>query len=821
MEQVFFSKPDTPGIEGVSSAKRSSRCSLSCRNVFAFAVTEADDRGAILKSVINVLDLNVPSLHHKVADHDRPIKCVEWDRKGTRLLICDEAGLILIFRMRDHFLDRWNLILRCDNPGERFLTVAWFHNGGTISIHADEDDDCVASPHYELKYASEKFSPSVPCEDHRNCLEGCVLVSATGVVSVIILIKGGYNLMKERLSLSLCTIRQIDICHGSSGTLLTASSDGLPSSAVNITRLSLELRGSRFRLLRYPFKSFYPVFPADQRTRARVTHLRFLTKEVLRADFVGVALMVCVSDNECSFVELWEYKQGATHVHSVLGDAEPRLIPKWRVHATTSCDSLITAVATYRRSLFRMAPYPCPIVVASEDQTLRCFSRVGLTAISNCSILPAPPADSISKYAEMEMCLSNTGSILMIVNAYSRQISMFRMGLLPDLPTRFSNRVWYSTTLLEYCLVSGDDCLDVLLNTPPDFIREVIEKLDTDFEIQPDRSRLLPSYQALKGHVFRTFDLRLEASCFVKMRLYLISEHIRDLLKATRKAVMPELEKIKNMVKNYQYRLDVCADQLSSQDFCLNEAILVSCQYHIQWVNDLALNFAISTPDHEHPGKTVAPFDFVLDVESIQEIRELLVIFETCKRQNPACQPRYMRLPADKDIMGWTFRKMSLALLLHQLQWRLEVIRDSAVLVGEHSEHLDVPMYDSMMTFSKISCEGFCRPELFSRNSPVEVRYGAPADYVAGSCISLRSIDGYLPVLPPSMPTGIVFVGRIGVYVRRCTRCFRIGLIRRERCGKTVLGKESLWTENCPCGGQWTRFPTNLLRDLNWDGILQ
>jgi mediator of RNA polymerase II transcription subunit 16 len=177
---------------------------------------------------------NLKKLICRVFSHEYDITALEWDIPGGKLVVADCNGLVQIFASREHLLNDWSCLVTAQFPGEHVVAASFFHNGRKIGLVAEKKDN----PMYTDKFTHVKLAPTVRSFGGQP-LEGCVIVTSTGMVGVVTLVQDGQNALARTLeasgpsysaltaSESLGTTRQrvmaVDICYGKSNYFVIAN----------------------------------------------------------------------------------------------------------------------------------------------------------------------------------------------------------------------------------------------------------------------------------------------------------------------------------------------------------------------------------------------------------------------------------------------------------------------------------------------------------------------------------------------------------------------------------------------------------------------
>ncbi|XP_026687398.1 mediator of RNA polymerase II transcription subunit 16-like [Diaphorina citri] len=199
---------------------------ISTKNTVAWTTrTEINDTtNTTWASHVYVADLNVPWQYHKVMSSKWTVTTLEWNIYGTYILIGDCSGTVSIYTMNDHMFNDWVQLGSTVFEAEHILGGAFFHSGNKLSLMTEKKD----SVSYYEKFNYLRFAPSV--RQKGGCaLEGCIVISKTGLIGVIVLTKTSHNnttllTTAESLAVSRYEITSVDICYGKNGHFLIATS---------------------------------------------------------------------------------------------------------------------------------------------------------------------------------------------------------------------------------------------------------------------------------------------------------------------------------------------------------------------------------------------------------------------------------------------------------------------------------------------------------------------------------------------------------------------------------------------------------------------
>lgn len=570
--------------------------------------------------------------------HTEEITTLEWDVSGTKLLIGDVAGNIQIWTMKDYLINEWQLVHTHAFSGEKILSAIWFHNGIKISINPEKKDSLIP---YSEKYNYSKFGASVR-QFGGKPTEGCLAVSSSGLVCCLIFLSDGNILSAmEILGQFRSKLKSVDVCYAKNGDFLVVTSNGCVQSSINCYRVTVKINNngnsqerSKCSIVCQPYTSFYMSCSTNTtETYKSVSHLKFLLREAAEA------VIVAASGSSGSTVELWELREKPVTIHKMFqknnnsGDT-PSTVPTpktvlWQHSASSSAPVSVVSIATPRMSLFDSSPPPSYILVAYKDNTIKCFFRENLYLVCTVSLnvkyvdprdlksfgMQKPIMPTVSNIADMQFTWS---SCAMVAIDSLSQMFLYRLSPItftsePGLPMN----THYAQTMLEYCLITGNDWWDIMLSMRPNLIENVCDKITENFmQKQPlsNQQKWLSRFLAMKASLYRCLNSNTAnntGQCkagdfYTLIMLNAIATALKSLLRP-RDSQENEgpAEQLSNIIQNKgsenQFmNVDKILMNLESKQFWVESTIVQSCQHLHQWVADLALYLLASLPQQCH-----------------------------------------------------------------------------------------------------------------------------------------------------------------------------------------------------------------------------
>ncbi|EFN86414.1 Mediator of RNA polymerase II transcription subunit 16 [Harpegnathos saltator] len=448
-------------------------------------MTELDDNSGKTRGChVYVTDMNMPWHAHKILSNRHNITALEWDLPGDKLVVADVAGNVQLWMLKDHVLNDWILIGSTCFPGEHILGVAWFHNGKKTGLVTEKKD----SIHYNEKFNHLLFAPSVRQFGGR-AAEGVLVVSTTGMVGAVMITKDlqvPICYSTESLGSTRHRITAVDLCYGKNGHFLVAVSSGNICLPIRCYRVLVRRNDDKCTITSQALPSFFLQDGAPKDNSCTiVTHLKFVVRE--DAD----SLVIAANSENGGFIEVWELREKSQPVHKLFQpkSLEPFKTVVWQYQSQYRCQSPVTAIATTKLSIVTTLPPPSYIIIALADSSVHCLNRLDcLKEVTFSSLNMGWRQDEPnSKYFKSSISISHMdlswlGCVLLACDTHG---NLYLYKLLPDGTTGTSMTLSYACTLLEYCLVTGLDWLDILLCLRSSMVETLCERLDVSFNRQP------------------------------------------------------------------------------------------------------------------------------------------------------------------------------------------------------------------------------------------------------------------------------------------------------------------------------------------------
>ncbi|XP_012243503.1 mediator of RNA polymerase II transcription subunit 16 isoform X1 [Bombus vosnesenskii] len=778
-----------------------SLCSLSSRNIAAFTTTtELDDTsGKTWGSHVYVCDLNMPWHTHKVLSNKNIITALEWDLPGDKLVVCDSTGHVQLWMFKDHVLNDWVLIGSTCFVGEHILGAAWFHNGKKTGLVTEKKD----SIHYSEKFNHLPFVPSVRQFGGR-AAEGVLVVSTTGMVGAVMITKDFQNPIcssTESLGSTRHRITAVDLCYGKNGHILVAISSGNICLPIRCYRVLVRKNDDKCTITSQALPSFFlqDGTPKDN-TYTSVTHLKFVVRE--DAD----SLVIAVNSDSGGIVEVWELREKSQPVHKLFQPKtlEPfKTVVVWQHQSQYRCQSPITAIATTKLSIVTTLPPPSYVVVALADSSIHCLSRDCLKEVAYSSLNMAWRSEEPNnKYFRNSVSITNIdlswlGCVLL---ACDTRGNLYAYKLLPDGGPSLT--LSYACTLLEYCLVTGLDWLDILLCLRSSMIEPLCERLDVSFnrQLQPIQQYHYIQFLCIKISLYRMLvsGQSKAADLSSLLMIHSVATAFKSLLRPSDLISHDKgpAESLAAVINDAITDVDKVLLHLDPKEFTVEPSTLQSLQQLIQWVADLALNLLARLPEQRLQMKS-GGYELLKDHKALNTLRELLVIIRIWGLLRPSCLPVFLRSADNLDVLALLFRLLSKLVQPNgdaQTQQVDDGLIDDCCLLPNQ---IMIPQLHQGNSITAIAT-----PVLFYQNFPLQLEYGIEPEQLL-FVPELNPVEGCMH--SGQIVDGIrhLYLGKQPLLVKQCTRCVGKAQIQNMTRTAAIRAWDQRWARACRCGGIW------------------
>ncbi|XP_011263369.1 mediator of RNA polymerase II transcription subunit 16 [Camponotus floridanus] len=789
-----------------------SLCSLSSRNIVAFTtMTELDDSSGKTRGChVYVADLNMPWHAHKILSNKHNITALEWDLPGDKLVMADTAGNVQLWMFKDHILNDWVLIGSTYFPGEHILGAAWFHNGKKTGLVTEKKDNI----HYSEKFNHLLFAPSVRQFGGR-AAEGVLVVSTTGMVGAIMITKDLQNSIcysTESLGNTRHRITAVDLCYGKNGHFLVAVSSGSICLPIRCYRVLVRKNDDKCTITSQALPSFFLQDGAPKDNSCTiVTHLKFVVRE--DAD----SLVIAANGENGGFVEVWELREKSQPVHKLFQpkSLEPFKTVVWQYQSQYRCQSPVTAIATTKLSIVTTLPPPSYVIIALADSSVHCLNRLDcLKEVAFSSLNTGWRQDEPSnKYFKSSvsiahMDLSWLGCVLLACDTHG---NLYLYKLLPDGTAGTSMSMSYACTLLEYCLVTGLDWLDILLCLRSSMIEALCERLDVSFNRQSQSTQQFHYIQFLciKTSLYRMLGTisgqNKAADLSSLLMIHSVATAFKSLLRPS-----DLISYDKGPAENLTAVItDVITDNTDNIDkvlsiylpdpkeFTVEPSTLQSLQQLIQWVADLALNLLARLPEQRMQVKT-GGYELLKDHKALNTVRELLVIIRIWGLLRPSCLPVFLRSTDNLDVLALLFCLLSKLVQPNGDPQQQQQVDDG--LIDECCLLPNQIMIPQLHQGNSITA--IVSPILFSQNLPLQLEYGVEPEQLVFTP-EMNPVEGCMHSGQIVDTIRHLYLGKQPLLVKQCTRCGGKAQVQNMTRTAAIRAWDQRWTRACRCGGIW------------------
>ncbi|XP_054161333.1 mediator of RNA polymerase II transcription subunit 16-like [Oppia nitens] len=823
-------------------------CCISSGNIMAFTST-TDLSESVPKWMVfhvYVVDLNIPYNPYKVSSHLEEITALEWDISGTKLLIGDVTGNIELWSMKDYLISEWYLLHVHQFCGERILSSIWFHNGIKIGINYDKKDINVS---YLDKYTHTKFAASVR-QFGGKPTEGYLAISSSGLVCASLFLSDGTVVSgTEILGHFRSKLKRVDVCYAKNGDFLVVATNGCADSSINCYGVTVKINAStnpqekqRCQITCQAYTSFYMSCSKSLTTDAYrvITHLKFVLREAAEA------VVIAASGANGSTVELWELREKTVSIHKMFQNKtnnnnndmnNPVPGPKtvvWQHNTSSSANSSVVSIATPRLSLFDTSPPPSYILVAFKDNTIKCFYRenLHLVVILNIGNIHNRNLDSNKSFG-MQKALTTQPSMTTIsdmqftwsscamvaIDSLS-QIYVYKLSPITD-PGGAMNPN-YAQTMLEYCLVSGNDWWDVIVSLKPNLIESVCERITESFMNKQQlegQQKWLSRFLTIKASLYRCLNnssANNSGQCkagdfYTLIMLNAIATTLKSLLRPRdnheNEGPAENLSLlIQNKGNDLQFmNVDKILMNLENKDFCVEPQILQSFQHLHQWIADLTLFLLASLPQQYHHNQFRFPGGgLIFDTKALNTLRELLVIIRFWGLINSGCLPIFTKMQDNLDVISLLFKLLSKT-VTENLD---ESLLDECCLLPNQ---VLIPQLNLCL-----KAIGIASPALYSNVLPLQFEYFIEPSFLKFTA-KTHLIDGAVNCYAGRRLDVVRYVGLGAINqdtsnLRSCSRCNSVSLLKPIMRSPATRAWDQRWIKNCLCGGHWrvNQFNNNL-----------
>lgn len=831
MEQIYYiQKKQKKGFMSNSDVitKNPTLCCLSSGNILAFTtITELDDNSSgTWGSHVYVCDINTPWFSHKVYSSKYHITALEWDIPGSLLLVADSAGNVNIYCSKNNLLNEWTMQYTVQFPGEHIIKAAFFHNGRKVGLSQEKKDQIL----YSEKFQHIRFAPSVK-KFGSVPAEGAIIVSITGMLGALLIPSDFSQLQSiqnvssnantqhnstekqppylvptacESLGPTRAHIKTVDICYGKNGHFLIAVSSGTVSLPIQCYRVSIKKIEEKVSITSQALPSFFLRDSIIKDTNTfTVVKLCWVSRE--DAD----SLIVASSNSAGCLIEVWGLLEKSQNIHKVfqsnkgLNDVYKTVL--WQHQAQYRSSAQIVSITTNKLQINPTSNAPNYIMVGFKDNTIHCLYRDSLKPVSSISLnqafrrLDEPPG----KMQKLEPTLSHIdmswlGNVMIAIDTEGH-IYLYRIMPLNEPGNTMS--VYYATTLLEYCITTGFDWLDLLLCLKTSSIDAICDRLSDIFNRQP---ACVQQYHYVQHLCVKTSLYRLTMMGQSKaqdlsnlLMVHSISTAFKSLLRPSDINAHEKgpAEKLAHEIsENNTTDVDKVLIHLDPKMFTVEPSTLQSLQSIIQWVADLSLNILARVPEsRSHNNMRSTGYDISKDMKALTMLQELIVIIRIWGVLIPNCLPTFTSSQTSIEIVPLIF-KLITKLSQNPLEPDDALIDDCCLLPSQ------VLIPQMQQAYPQIC---IASPALVYQNFPIQLEYGVEPEgllftpevnTVEGDVYSDRCVDSIRHL----------HLGKNPMSIKKCTRCNASSSIIPGARSTAMKSWEQRWSKSCCCGGYWS-----------------
>ncbi|XP_008557863.1 mediator of RNA polymerase II transcription subunit 16 [Microplitis demolitor] len=790
-------------------------CTISSRNIAAFTTTVLFDdiNGKTWGSHIYVCDINMPTHAHKVTSFRlNPITAIEWDLSGDKLVIADRGGNVQLWMFRDYILNDLVLIGSASFPGEHILGAVWFHNGKKTALATEKKD----SIHYNEKFNNVPFAPSVR-QFGGKAAEGVLVVSSTGMVASVMITKDLQNPVcnaTESLGNIRQRIKKVDICYGKNGHFLIAVTSGMTSYPIRCYRVLVRKNDDKCSITSQALPSFFLQDGTLKDDCRDITHLKFVVRE--DAD----SLVVASSGETESFVDVWELREKSQPVHKSF---QPKNLESfktvvWQHQSQNRCPSPVIAIATTKVSIVTTPPPPSPVIIALADSTIHyltrdCLKQVGLSSLNMTSSACWRQDDQqqqqqqqqqpSAKHFKTSVTISHIDMSWLgfVLLACDTQGNLYVYRLMPDGGTTIT--LSYACTMLEYCLVTGTDWLDLLFCLRSSMIETLCERFDASFnrQSQPTQQYHYILFLCIKTSLYRMLvtGQNRAADLSSLLMIHSIATAFKSLLRPSDLTSLNEkgpVECLSAVINETTIDIDKVLCILDpKKEFTVEPSTLQSLRQLIQWVADLTLNLLARLPEQRMQMKP-GGYELLKDYKALNTVRELLVLIRIWGLLRPSCLPVFFRSADNLDVLGLLFRLLSkLVQSSGDTSQRIDdgLIDDCCLLPNQ----IMIPQLHQANGITAIAS-----PVLFYQSLPLQLEFNTEPEHLL-FVPELNQIEGCMHSGQSVDIIRHVYLGKQPLVVKQCTRCGGKAQVQNMTRTAAIRAWDLRWARSCRCGGIW------------------
>lgn len=787
-------------------------CTTSSCNVLAFTTTNELTELSPIQGWgfhIYVADLNTPWFPYKVVSNKYPVSILEWDVLGRFLLVGDRNGNVQIFTQKDNLLSEWKTVYSVRFPGENIIGAAFFHNGRKINLQVDKKDQYL----YLEKFQKVKFAASVR-QFGGVSVDGVLIVSATGMLGAFVIpSESNANIQKMQEPIKLVPVTEslgmtrnfyttADICYGKGGQFMVAVGNGdtksANSSMVQCFRVAVKKVGDSLEINSSALPSFFLAEGLGKDLKdLRVAHVKWVFNE--DADSLIVASNH--AGGGC-FVEQWELTEESTPIHKLFQSNKNEAFKTilWISKNQYRYNTKVVKVCTTRLNFLNCSF----IYLAMIDNSIHCLQRDTFKRLTCTNIISIrDPNDHSSKQIRLGVKIgaidvSYLGHIFVSLDTFG-QLYVYRCNFMCQDQLGTPALIVQTVNLLEYCLVTGFDSLDILLTLKIQILENVLERLTESFHRQPSN---VQQYYYVNFLTMKIALYRLSIPGQQKAHDLSNLLILHSILIAFKSLLRPSdltshdkgpAENLAMVLSESVPDVDKVLLNLEAKDFTMERSTLQSLQQLIQWVADLALNILAKLPENRSfMSNKSQGYDISKDIVALNSIRELLVMIRIWGLLNPQCLPVFSRSADNLDILLTLFRLLTkLSLNPNEPD---DLLLDECCLLPNQ---VLIPQLQFVPSRTMIAS-----PLLPHVSLPVLCDYGVENESLK-FCPEVPIVEGGLSNDNVIDSVMYLQLGRRPPSLRRCTRCGSCSSVVSVAKTAAMKAWEQRWIDKCRCNGFW------------------
>ncbi|XP_055614106.1 mediator of RNA polymerase II transcription subunit 16 [Uranotaenia lowii] len=787
-------------------------CTTSTCNVLAFTTNNELTEPSPIQGWgfhIYVADLNTPWFPYKVASNKYPVTVLQWDVQGRFLLVGDRNGNVQIYAQKDHLLSEWKPVYSVRFPGENILAAVFFHNGRKMSLQTEKKDQFL----YLEKFQKSKFVSSVR-QFGGVPVEGVLIVTATGMLGAFIIpSESNANIQKLQEPMKLTPVTEslgvtrnfytsADICYSKAGHFMIAVGNGdtrsANSSMVLCFRVTVKKIDESLEINSSALPSFFVSegFGKDLK-ELRVAHVRWAFDE-------DPDSLIVASNHSGggSFVEHWELTEETTPIHKLFQGtkSEPFKTLLWVSKNQYRYNTKVVKIATTRLNFLNNSF----VYLSMSDNSVHCLQKEMFKRIACTNIVSIrDPNDHSNKQIRLgvkigAIVVSYLGHLFVALDTFG-QLYVYRCSFMCQDQLGTPALIVQTVNLLEYCLVTGLDCLDILLTLKTQILENILERLTENFHRQPSN---VQQYYYVNFLTMKIALYRLSIPGQQKAHDLSNLLILHSILVAFKSLLRPSdltshdkgpAENLAMVLSESVPDVDKVLLNLEAKDFTVERPTLQSLQQLIQWVADLALNILAKLPENRSfMSNKSQGYDISKDIIALNSIRELLVMIRIWGLLNPQCLPVFSRSADNLDILLTLFRLLTkLSLNPNEPD---DLLLDECCLLPNQ---VLIPQLQFVPSRTMIAS-----PLLPHVNLPVMCEYGVENESLK-FCPEVPIVEGGLSNDNVIDSVMYLQLGRRPPSLRRCTRCGSCSSVVSVAKTAAMKAWEQRWIDKCRCNGFW------------------